>query len=169
MRRPQKFEKTIHLDLTLLSNFKESGRFFQTFLPSQNIWTLQKKETVWFGLRLLISFSPWKEQGRKEKKLVSLAKNSGSSIKYVSNFSYISYDLSHICTFLYLSLLTKQLISSVKFRYCEQAKRFEKISHFFLKLLSSVKWKVFSKKLWPSHNIWTSETLSYTSICNLIR
>ena len=82
-------------------------------------------------MRLLISFSPWKEQGRKEKKLVSLARNSGSSIKYVSNFSYIFYDLSHICTFLYLSLFTKQLISSVKFRYCEQAKRFEKISHFF--------------------------------------
>ena len=34
----------------------------------------------------------------------------------------------------------------LKFRYCENAKKFEKISHLVLKLLSNVKtkWEVFS-------------------------
>ena len=38
-----KFGKISHLFLKLLSNVKKSGKYFQIFMPSQNIWTLNVK------------------------------------------------------------------------------------------------------------------------------
>ena len=53
-----------------------------------------------------------------------------------------------------------QYLCMLRFRYCEKAKKFEKISHIFLKLLTKVntKWKIFQILVaW----IWT---LSYVQI-----
>ena len=42
LRRPQKFGKISLFVLTLRSNFKKGGLFFQTLWPPHNIWILKE-------------------------------------------------------------------------------------------------------------------------------
>ena len=112
------FEKTFHLNLTLLSNFKKSGRFFQTFWPAHNIWTLQKKLTVWWrgiGIKKCI-YGRGHRKYRKNCLLRTLWMNQNFwQEKPIFSPSFlVPFTARKIST---IASQTKQFLSSVKFRY----------------------------------------------------
>ena len=171
MRRPQKFEKTFHLNSTILSNFKKSGRFFQNVWPSHNICTLQTRKTVW-----------WRRIGIKKMHIWKRGEGWGGRRKYRKNCLRTLWTTQNFWqekpiffSFLPCSFHSEKDINNRKPNqtvsfFCKvhilwEGQKVWKNLPLFLKLLCSVKfkWDFFFKFFWPSKNIWTLGTLSYTT------
>ena len=89
-KSPTWFEKTFHLNLTLLSNFKKKWEIFSIFLAfSQCLnFTEERNCLVWLAIVDIFLSRERNKEGRR-KNWFLLPEILGSSIKYVSTFFYI--------------------------------------------------------------------------------
>ena len=141
-----------------MAPYKNLGRFYRA--PSNHFSECRLNGWISFWSHIFVPLGffecilkNWKDKG------INLDKENAKSKrwKYVDNFSSFKSQLemlkilkrSNILYFYFLCSAKKKTEMSlwfIKFRYCETAKRLEKMSHLFLKLLSNVSsnWEIFS-------------------------